>query len=224
MFNTLQYFSLWICFAIQLASCGNNIKLQEQTDPETKSQTSGKVGGPCDTCELMYIDMPATINDVDTSDAWYGKGQKLIITGTVYKLDKKTPVPGIIIYYWQTNEKGLYADHPTLNQEAKRHGYIRGWLKTDSQGKYTIHTIQPTSYPNSRNPAHIHLLIKEPNIDNEYYIDDVKFDNDPLLTSEIREKRPLRAGNGIVSLTDKNGVLLANRDIILGLNIENYPQ
>ena len=224
MFYTLPYLSLWILFALQLASCDSNIHVQEQTNTKTKPQAYVKVGGPCDTCELMYIDMPTTINEVDTSAAWYGKGQKLIITGTVYKPDKKTPAPGIIIYYWQTNEEGLYADHPTLNHEAKRHGYIRGWLKTDSHGKYTIYTIQPASYPKSRDPAHIHLLIKEPNIKNEYYIDDVEFDNDPLLTSDIRKQKPQRAGKGIVSVTDKDGVLITNRDIILGLNIENYPQ
>lgn len=219
----MLYHLISICIILQLASCNSNNKSKAVEGTTTVTAQTGKVGGPCDTCELMYVDMPATINAVDTSIAWNGKGQKLVITGTVFKPDKKTPAPNIIIYYWQTNEQGVYANHPNLNPKAKRHGYIRGWLKTDSEGKYTIYTIKPASYPNTQLPAHIHLLIKEPHIGNEYYIDDIEFEDDPLLTKEVRKQRPNRAGNGIVSVHTKDGIMSVTRDIILGLNLENYP-
>jgi protocatechuate 3,4-dioxygenase beta subunit len=72
-------------------------------------------------------------------------------------------------------------------------------------------------------PAHIHPSIKEPNIDNEYYIDDFVFDDDKLLTSEKRKEVENRGGNGILKVAISGDLQIAERDIILGLNIPNYP-
>ena len=49
------------------------------------------VGGGCDGCELMYVDMPTDINAIDTSLGWEEPGQKLLITGIVYQRDGRTP-------------------------------------------------------------------------------------------------------------------------------------
>jgi len=51
----------------------------------------------------MYIGIPASIPSVDTSVAWNEKGQKLLVHGTVYKLDGKTPALNVILYYWHTD-------------------------------------------------------------------------------------------------------------------------
>lgn len=59
---------------------------------------NGIVGGPFENGEFMYIGMPKIIPSVDTSDAWSQNGQKLLITGTIYKLDGKTPAPDVILY------------------------------------------------------------------------------------------------------------------------------
>ena len=105
---------------------------------------------------------------------------------------------------------------------ARRHGYIRGWVKTDADGKYTFYTFRPVAYPNGREPEHIHITVKEPN-KNEYYIDAFMFEDDPLLTSSARRSLPNRGGSGIVLPTVKKGILTVERDIILGLNIPNIP-
>ena len=168
--------------------------------------------------------MPANVEAVDTSAGWYEAGQKLLITGTVYKPDGKTTAPGVIIYYWQTDNNGLYSPAPGMNEKAKRHGHIRGWIKTGDDGKYALYTIKPAPYPNTDNPSHIHPLIKEPGIANEYYIDEFLFDDDPLLTTEKRKHCENRCGNGIVKTTMQNGMLVATRDIVLGLNIPGYPK
>ncbi len=82
----------------------------------------------------------------------------------------------MIIYYWQTDSKGYYANRKGLDARAKRHGYIRGWLKTGSDGRYTLYTIRPAPYPNDSLPAHIHLSVKEPGLPNEYYTDEINFE------------------------------------------------
>jgi protocatechuate 3,4-dioxygenase beta subunit len=185
--------------------------------------TRNVVGGGCDGCELMYINMPAQIPSISKSPAWESKAQKLLITGKIYQLDGKTPAKKIIVYYWQTDDKGFYPNHKLLDHGAKRHGYIRGWVKSDEQGNYAIHTIKPKAYPNRDIPAHIHLSIKEPHIKTEYYVDQLVFDDDKLLTSKIKNNQENRGGSGILKTLGKDDLITAEHHIILGLNIPNYP-
>ncbi|MEO6151063.1 MAG: hypothetical protein ABIN95_01060 [Mucilaginibacter sp.] len=191
-------------------------------------QTGGKkqtlVGGSCDGCEIMYIDMPRHINAVDTSAGWAEKGQKLLVTGTVFKSDGRTPAPNVIIYYWQTDSKGYYSPRDGMDSRAKRHGHIRGWVKTGMDGKYAIYTVRPAPYPNRDIPAHIHPSIKEPGIGNEYYIDEFVFDDDRLLTGAKRRALENRGGSGVLRVLQSGDIQVAEHNIILGLNIPNYPQ
>ena len=190
---------------------------------QTTMKSDGVVGGGCDGCELMYVGMPKNIKSIDTSAGWAEKGQKLLITGTVYKLGGKIPAPNVVIYYWQTDGNGYYSSKKGMDEKAKRHGYIRGWVKSDENGKYSIYTIRPAPYPNDDMPAHIHTSIKEPNIKNEYYIDGFVFDDDILLTGKERKALESRGGSGILRvLIDKN-MQIAEHNIVLGLNIPNYP-
>lgn len=181
------------------------------------------VGGSCDGCELMYVGMPDSIPSIDTSEGWKEKGKKILISGTVYKLNGISPAPNVIMYYWQTDSKGLYSPGKGMNELALRHGHIRGWVKTDENGHYSLYTIRPAPYPNGNIPAHIHLSIKEPDLDNEYYIDEMVFDDDKLLTPEHLRAVENRGGSGILHFTLKDHLQTARHDIILGKNIPDYP-
>jgi len=104
----------------------------------------------------------------------------------------------------------------------KRHGHLRGWMKTNERGQYKFHTIRPAAYPNRRDPQHIHPTIKEPD-KNEYYIDEYRFDDDPLLTKEQRAREEKRGVSGIIKLArNSKGIWVGQRDIVLGKNIPNY--
>lgn len=188
-----------------------------------QAQKKYSIPGGCETCELMYVGRPSNINSTDTSAGWKEPGQKLLVLGTVYQLDGKTPAAGIVIYYWQTDGKGLYSPSPEMDKAAERHGHIRGWVKTGADGKYAIYTLKPVSYPNSNNPAHIHTLVKEPDIENEYYIDEFVFDDDKYVTDQLRKNQSKRGGSGILHLTTSGNLQVAKHDIILGLNIPGYP-
>jgi protocatechuate 3,4-dioxygenase beta subunit len=172
---------------------------------------------------LIEVGKPSRIHSVDTSAGWTEPGQKLLVSGKVYKLDGKTPAPGVIVYYWQTDNNGLYSPSKTMDKGAERHGHIRGWVKTDTDGNYAIYTVKPAPYPNSNNPAHIHILIKEPDIENAYYIDEFIFDDDPLVTSQMRNSQSKRGGSGILRLKTNGNIQTAEHNIILGLNIPGYP-
>ena len=182
---------------------------------------SQTIGGPCEGCEAVLEYGAKRLNSIDTLPGFSTNEPKMIIQGTVYQPDGKTPAAGVIIYAYHTNQEGIY---PTKGDEkgwARRHGYIRGWAKTDAHGKYAFYTFKPGSYPSRTDPAHVHLTVKEPD-KNEYYIDSIHFDDDPLLTEKIRNWRSPRGGSGIVKLEEDDGYLIANRDIVLGLNIPNY--
>ena len=62
----------------------------------------------------------------------------------------------------------------------ERHGYIRGWVKTNERGEYKFYTLRPGAYPGRNNPEHIHITVKEPGM-NEYFIDDYHFADDTIL-------------------------------------------
>lgn len=192
-------------------------------DAQSPRKNNAIIGGGCDGCELMYVEMPDNITSRDTSSGWTENVQKLEISGTVYQLGGKIPAPNVIIYYWHTDEKGYYSAKNTINELAKRHGQLRGWVKTDDTGKYSIFTSRPAPYPNNDIPAHIHLSIKEPNLKDEYYVDELVFDDDILLTKEKRKAVENRGGSGILKVIYESQNQVANHDLFLGLNIPNYP-
>lgn len=216
--------SLFVLYLVALiTSCNGQTNSKNQI--ASKTYAKKVVGGGCDGCKLMYVDMPTILTSTDTSAGWADEGQKLLVSGTVFEIDGKTPVSNVIIYYWQTDINGYYSSKQGMSEETKRHGYIRGWLKTDEDGKYFLYTIRPAPYPNEKLPAHIHLAIKEPDINNEYYIDEINFDDDELLIPYLKKyPQENRGGSGVVRVLLKDDLQIAKHDIVLGLNIPNYPK
>jgi len=186
-----------------------------------KSQSSKKVGGPCQGCEAALDYGNQKLTNTDTLPGFSDHNQKMIIQGTVFENDGKTPAENVIIYIYQTNQKGVYEKKGGETGFASYHGIYRGWVKTNASGEYAFYTFKPGPYPGRSEPAHVHFTIKEPD-KNEYYIDAIQFDDDPLLSQREREKRNPRGGYGIIKLVKRDGLLIAERDIILGLNVPNY--
>lgn len=186
-----------------------------------QSQPQSLVGGPCEGCEAIFEYGDKNLSSVDTLPDFGINEAQMKITGTVYHKDGKTPASGVIIYIYHTNSSGEYPKRGNETGWAQRHGYIRGWTKTNSDGKYTFYTFRPAAYPNAKEPAHIHITIKEPD-KNEYYLDDYLFDDDPLLTPAVRSRSRNRGGSGIVNIKEQADILLVHRDIFLGRNIPNY--
>lgn len=179
---------------------------------------SGRLLGECEDCHLLFDGMPALVTSTTNIAPPPEPGERLTITGIILKPDGKTPAPDIVLYFYHTDHQGNYS--PANNQRvAIRHGHLRGWVKSDSNGRYTISTIRPGSYPNSRNPSHIHPIILEP--DGTYYwVDEFLFEDDPFLTPAIRKEQTGRGGKGIVTLTrDNEGSWLGTRNITLRLNV-----
>lgn len=188
---------------------------------QTKDETTKIVGGRCEGCEALYEYGDKKLSNTDTLPKFEASEPKLKITGTVYQKDGKTPASNIILYIYHTNENGIYETKGDEKGWAKRHGYIRGWIKTNSDGTYTFYTFRPSSYPNTSAPQHIHMTVKEPNT-NAYYVDDIMFEDDKFLTNEFKERLGQRAGSGVVLPKMENGILHVKRDVVLGRNIPDY--
>lgn len=194
-----------------------------QTETNQQQQMSaGIVGGYCEGCEGIYELMPWQIGSQTTIAPASEPGEPMEISGIIYRSDGKTPARDVILYVYHTDAKGYYSPAPGATGNVRRHGHLRGWVKTDAKGEYKFITIKPAPYPGRKDPAHIHPIVKEPD-KNEYYIDAYVFDDDPLLTGHERSKLDNRGGSGIVQLSrNGNGVWTGRRNIILGLNVANY--
>ncbi|MFZ1706170.1 MAG: intradiol ring-cleavage dioxygenase [Saprospiraceae bacterium] len=223
--NTLHQILILFVFLTILYSIGCKSQTNYPQNVKTnKVEVNGIIGGGCDGCELLYEGKPTNINAIDTNIAWFGEGQKLVVTGTVFLPDGLTPAKDVILYYWQTDHTGHYSNKKDKPYNSEVHGYIRGWMKTNNDGKYMLHTTKPAPYPGRLFPAHIHIAIKEPALETVYYIDDLQFDNDSLLPAHVQKYPPQnRGGNGIVKLQKNEDIEYTSRDIILGKNIPNYP-
>jgi protocatechuate 3,4-dioxygenase, beta subunit len=171
------------------------------------------IGGPCDGCEWVFDGQPDVLRSHARIAPVDEPGAPLIIEGTV-KTMRGVPSPGVIVYAYHTDRAGIYP------RAANRHGTLRGWARTDTQGRYRFDTIRPGAYPSRNVPEHVHMHVIEPGI-GTYYIENLEFQDDPLNSKRHREDR---AGDGFVLPARKNGVWQTHRDIILGHNIPGYPR
>lgn len=185
------------------------------------SGLSQQVGGPCEGCDAALDFDRSILASTDTFPEYSRSHNKLVVSGVVYMPDGVTPASGIIIYAYHTNERGLYSSEPGAEGWARRHGRLRGWVKTDQTGCFSFYTTRPASYPDRSEPEHIHFTVLEPD-KIPYYIDSAFFTDDPLATSDVLSKQPQRGGSGITTPHKLDGVQYVNRDIYLGLNIPNY--
>lgn len=180
------------------------------------------LGGPCEGCEAVFEGRPAQPTSSTRLAPADEPGTPLLLEGRVTTLTG-TPAAGIIIYAYHTDHTGVYPAAPGLTGAARRHGRLRAWVATDEQGHYRFATIRPGAYPGDNIPAHVHLHVIEPGR-GTYYIDDVHFADDPLLTFAQRRQLPGRGGPGIAQpFRSPDGLWRVRRDIVLGLNIPGYP-
>ena len=178
--------------------------------------------GNCEGCEAVFEYSARQLSTVDTLPDFNEEGTRINVKGTVYKPDGITPAGDVILYIYHTNQDGTYESRENAKGYGKKHGYIRGWVKTGKNGKYSFYTQRPGSYPSGNEPAHIHLTIAEPN-GRYYWLGSYHFADDPLLTRQESSPSDPRGGSsGLLNLENKDGILTGTRDLILGRNIPGY--
>lgn len=121
------------------------------------------------------VDLPRTAETVAKGRG----GQRLVVSGTVYRADCATPLAGASIEVWQTNAEGEYG--PGQGTGDERCCYLAAALRTDERGRYQFETVKPGHYKGEPQPppAHIHFEVRHPDADG--LLTELLFAGDPEL-------------------------------------------
>lgn len=135
--------------------------------------------------------LPSTISLCSDNEP----GERMVIGGTVYEADEVTPAKGAIVYMYQTDARGVYSNE----EENSGRPTLRGYLRTDSDGRYEIHSIKPGHYPHVNAAAHLHVHVWSP--DQPEYEDLFQFYDDRLICDADRAKADAEPGGfGLIKL------------------------
>lgn len=146
------------------------------------------------------------------------EGERLILEGTIYEFDGTTRAKDVVIYAYHTNIEGVYEKKGNEIGNGLRHGFLRGWVKTNEAGQYRFHTIKPAPYPSHKEPAHIHMTLMREDFE-EYWVNSTWFKGDQIITDELTKNLNRKGGFSNVIELKKNeeNVWVGKRDIILQL-------
>lgn len=157
------------------------------------------------------IDAPSSVSWRTALAKETDEGEPMIISGTVFQADGKTPAPNILIYLYHTDMYGIYG-----KRGEHKHGKHRGWMLTDEKGNYEFRSIRPASYPNTTISAHVHMTLTGKDFE-EDWIDSILFEGDRFISERERNQAGRKGGfNPILKLEkDAKGILRGVRDIKL---------
>lgn len=166
--------------AALLAACGSDRPPAVQTRAETQAPPP-EPPPECVWCGAR--EAPASIGPRVQLAEPGEPGEPMVLTGRVVRADG-SPAAGLVVYAYHTNAEGVYAKRGDETGNGVRHGHLRGWLRTDANGRFELISIRPAAYPTSDAPAHIHVTVLDGDL--EYWVDDVNFADDPLLPADHR--------------------------------------
>ncbi|HEX7708918.1 MAG TPA: hypothetical protein VF701_20850 [Thermoanaerobaculia bacterium] len=85
-------------------------------------------------------------------------GDPVIVRGRLRNVDGAAAA-GTIVFAYQTDRGGLYDDR----SRGPHSWRLRGWARTDRDGRFTFETIRPGAYPGGSIPPHFHFTAFLPN-------------------------------------------------------------
>jgi len=183
----LMWFILGICiFAVTIAGAQ-----EEQETPKTQE---------ADSASWKIVIAPAT-----------EAGERMIISGTVFGPDGKTPRPGVEVMVYHTDAKGYYAKGSNSPRTAR----LKGTLITNAEGKYEFESIKPGPYPSGGIPAHVHYAIIRDSVVVQRF--ELLFEGDPFLTEDMKKRGTVEGGMVAVRKLEKdaNGIWRGEYNLIL---------
>jgi hypothetical protein len=131
---------------------------------------------------------PATLSSTARIAPTSEPGDPLIVRGRLLDVDC-SPAANATVFAYYTDRAGLYD-----KRENGPHSWrLRGWVRTDSDGRFTFETIRPGSYPNSNNPPQIHFTAYLPNGD-RYHAGELQMSMTRPAGTPVPEEARLRLG------------------------------
>ena len=160
-----------------LISCRTNTLAQKT---ETELSLIKKNAMPSGTEARGAIDAPDDVSWKTVLSKKSDQDEPMIISGTIFQPDGKTPAPNILIYFYHTDSDGFYGRRGEV-----RDGHFRGWLLTGANGKYEFCSIKPAPYPNRTEAAHVHMTLTGKNF-TEDSINTILFEGDKFVKEQER--------------------------------------
>jgi protocatechuate 3,4-dioxygenase, beta subunit len=163
--------------------------------------------GPCGSCVA-----PAQLSSDAVIPVASEPGEGLDVHGTVYEPDGRTPAAAVGLFVYHTDASGYY--NGWKDESDPR---IRGWVRTDHDGRFEFRTIRPAPYAGTRMPAHIHITYWSARCV-EHWTDDTYFGDDSLLPAGMRATAGKPFSQVLQPQRGSDGVWRATRDIRLPRN------
>ena len=142
-------------------------------------------------------------------------GTRLIVAGRVWDHTGTRGVPGVRLYAYHTDAKGIYGSLPNQHR-------LNGQVITDSEGRFEWRTIRPMPYPGGGNPAHIHIEASGGGYPKQW-VDELQFSDDPYITDAQKQASQSkgRFASIVTTTRDAKGVLHATFNIRMSQNPRN---
>ena len=130
-------------------------------------------------------------------------GLPLRIRGTLVGPDGRTPLGKALVFAYHTDREGLY------NSTGTAHSWrLRGAVRTTADGTFEFNTIRPASYPQTRIPQHVHVVLQT--ADGRFHAGEWRFADDPMIDADERARsaaagtfgwvRPVRTDGGVATI------------------------
>jgi len=133
--------------------------------------------------QIAQRQRPAVVDTVTRLAEPDEPGQPLTIRGQLFHVDGWTPAAHAIVFAYHTDRTGVYTGPGTNRARPWR---LRGWARTDADGRFTFQTIRPAPYPTRDESAHVHLTADGPGIVGQV-VESLRFADDELNTAAQRE-------------------------------------
>src|SRR4029078_7935564 len=140
-------------------------------------------------------------------------GIPLVVRGRAVAEDGTTPLSSAIVFAYHTDKDGHY-DRPGSAAHCWR---LKGWARTDADGRFEFATIRPGAYPNRQVAQHIHLNIFLAD-GRRYWAAGLEFDDDQLVPEQSRAQSKERGVFGAVGHVRRKGAAQ-----IVDFNFRLYP-
>ena len=145
-------------------------------------------------------------------------GDALIVTGRVFAPDGERAVAGVVVYAYNTDKNGLYSPDGKVG-----HPRLKGYMKTDAEGRFELHTIVPGRYPGMHIPAHVHFNLWGAGYPVQW-ADELRFEGDSYLTEEMKKESEARGKFATIRPLTHDSSDIAHCEINLRLLAKsNYP-